>query len=67
VQLSGRLEPVDQALLCDPQTSGGLLLACAPAAVDAVLAIFQRHGFEAAVEVGEIVAPAPQGVRLRVG
>jgi selenide,water dikinase len=67
VQLSGRLEPVDQALLCDPQTSGGLLVACAPAAVDAVLAIFQRHGFEAAVEVGEIVAPAPQGVRLRVG
>jgi selenide,water dikinase len=49
---------VDQALLSDPQTSGGLLVSCAPEAVDAVLALFRRHGFEAAAEIGEITAGA---------
>ena len=44
----------DQALLTDPQTSGGLLVSCAPQAVDAVLAVFQRHGFEAAGVIGEV-------------
>jgi selenide, water dikinase len=66
VRLAEGLAPVDQALLSDPQTSGGLLVACAPEAVAEVLAIFKRHGFGAAAEVGEIVAPQPQGVRLVV-
>ncbi|NTV10712.1 MAG: selenide, water dikinase SelD, partial [Zoogloea sp.] len=35
-----------QRLLTDPQTSGGLLVACAPEAADAVLAIFREDGFE---------------------
>ncbi len=47
---------VDQALLSDPQTSGGLLVSCASAAVDDVLAVFRRHGFAAACEIGEITA-----------
>lgn len=47
---------VDQALLSDPQTSGGLLVSCTPAAVDAVLAIFKRHGFADAAVVGQITA-----------
>ena len=34
-----------RALLTDPQTSGGLLVACAPDAVGAVLDIFRREGF----------------------
>ena len=46
----------DRALLTDPQTSGGLLVACEPAAVDAVRAIFTRHGFDAAAVVGRCVA-----------
>jgi selenide,water dikinase len=46
----------DQALLSDPQTSGGLLVACAPAALDAVLAVFHRHGFEQAAVVGQMAA-----------
>ena len=54
----------DRALLTDPQTSGGLLVSCEPAAVDAVLATFRRHGFEAAAVVGRVV-PA-QGAALRV-
>jgi selenide,water dikinase len=66
VRLGSALQPVDQALLSDPQTSGGLLVACAPEAVDAVLAVFRAQGFDAAAEVGEIVAPEADGVRLRV-
>ncbi|MDQ6685658.1 MAG: AIR synthase-related protein, partial [Pseudomonadota bacterium] len=46
----------DKALLTDPQTSGGLLVSCAPSAVDEVLAIFQSHGFAQAAVVGSIAA-----------
>ena len=55
----------DQALLTDPQTSGGLLVACAPDTVDAVLATFARHGFEGAAVVGRCM-PAGAGARLAV-
>ena len=57
---------VDQALLSDPQTSGGLLVSCAPQAVSAVLEIFQRHGFANATEIGEITASGGT-VKLQVG
>ncbi|MDO8905257.1 selenide, water dikinase SelD [Hydrogenophaga sp.] len=66
VRLGDHLDPVDQALLSDPQTSGGLLVACAPDTVDEVLAIFHRMGFGHAAEVGEIVAVEADQVRLRV-
>ena len=45
----------DHALLTDPQTSGGLLVSCAPESVDEVLAVFHRHGFAAAADIGEIL------------
>ncbi len=41
-------------LLCDPQTSGGLLVACAPDAAQDVLAAFHGGGFAAARIIGEI-------------
>jgi selenide,water dikinase len=41
-------------LLCDPQTSGGLLVACAPSAVDKILAVFHADGFAAACVVGQM-------------
>ena len=44
----------DRALLTDPQTSGGLLVASAPDAVPAVLETFRRHGFEDAAVVGRV-------------
>jgi selenide, water dikinase len=66
VRLGANLQPVDQALLSDPQTSGGLLVACAPEAVAEVLAVFAQHGFAEAAEVGEIVAAESGGVRLQV-
>jgi len=45
---------VDQALLSDPQTSGGLLVSCAPEALDAVLAVFKQHGFSQVTVVGKV-------------
>ncbi|MEF7616172.1 selenide, water dikinase SelD [Aquincola sp. MAHUQ-54] len=64
VALPGRWEPADQALLTDPQTSGGLLVACAPEAVGDVLAVFHRHGFGAAAEIGEVASPRGSAPRL---
>jgi selenide,water dikinase len=54
----------DQALLTDPQTSGGLLVACEPGEVDAVLATFRRHGFDAAAVVGRCVAADTPGLTV---
>jgi selenide,water dikinase len=50
----------DQALLTDPQTSGGLLVSCDPASVGAVMDIFRRHGFATAAEIGAVQAGAPR-------
>jgi selenide,water dikinase len=66
VPLGAHLQAPDQALLSDPQTSGGLLVSCSAEAVPEVLATFQRHGFAQAAEIGEIVQAAEGGVRLQV-
>jgi len=58
VVVPARFAAEDQALLTDPQTSGGLLVACAPAAVDDVMAVFRRHGFETAAVIGRVAAAA---------
>ena len=49
-------------LLTDPQTSGGLLVAVAAGAADAVLATIRAAGFDQAAVVGRIV----EGVGVRV-
>ena len=54
IALDAGISAVQQALLCDPQTSGGLLVACDAASVEAVLAAFAEHGFAHAAVVGEI-------------
>ena len=59
VTLASENAQVQQALLSDPQTSGGLLVACAADAVDAVLDIFRREGFSQAAEIGGITAGTP--------
>jgi len=64
VHLPDGFSAVDQALLTDPQTSGGLLVSCDAHAVSDVLAVFRRHGFDAAAEIGEVVADGPGGKRL---
>jgi selenide,water dikinase len=65
VRLPEAFDPAHKALLTDPQTSGGLLVSCAPAAVASVLEIFERHGFEAAADIGEVL-PHDGGARLIV-
>lgn len=60
VDLPADFDPVDKALLTDPQTSGGLLVSCSPDSADAVLGIFRRQGFEAAAVIGEVRTGAPR-------
>ena len=59
VKLPERLAEADRALLCDPQTSGGLLVGCAPETATEVLSIFLQEGFAHASIVGEVVEGAP--------
>jgi selenide,water dikinase len=51
-------------LLCDPQTSGGLLVASADNEVDKVLTVFREQGFSAACVIGRMVAGEAR-VRIR--
>jgi selenide,water dikinase len=64
VTLGERLDLTDRALLTDPQTSGGLLVACAPEAVEPVLAAFREQGFAEAVAIGSVLAGEP-GLTVR--
>jgi selenide,water dikinase len=45
-------------LLTDPQTSGGLLITCAPGAVEAVMAVLNAESFDQAAVVGSLVEGA---------
>jgi selenide,water dikinase len=47
-----------RVLITDPQTSGGLLVACAAEAEAEVLAEFARQGFDAARRIGRMTAGA---------
>jgi len=60
VKLGAGLGDAEMSLLTDPQTSGGLLVACAPNSVDEVLGIFKADGFDRAAVIGEMVAGAPE-------
>ena len=64
IKLAANLDPICQTLLSDPQTSGGLLVCCAPEAVAEVMAIFEQHGFEQAAVIGRMAEA--QDVRLKV-
>ena len=63
VALDAAISTIQRALLTDPQTSGGLLVACAPAAVDQVLETFRAEGFAGAAVVGRLEA-GPAQVRV---
>lgn len=54
--LVGPMSDLQRQLLCDPQTSGGLLLAVMPDGEDEVMAIAARHGLTLSA-VGELYAP----------
>lgn len=46
-------------MLTDPQTSGGLLVSCAPGAADDVLALFRAAGLAQAAVIGSMEAGEP--------
>lgn len=56
----------EQKLVTDPQTSGGLLVACAPDQADAVLATFRAAGFAEAAAIGELAPVSGETPRLRL-
>jgi selenide,water dikinase len=56
VRLADGFPKWQRDLLTDPQTSGGLLVACAPEAVEQVIAEFRRDGFDAACPIGAMTA-----------
>jgi len=60
VSLARPDDAVERALLTDPQTSGGLLVACAPDAVDEVLRVFRAEGFAEAALIGSLAAGPPR-------
>jgi len=60
VALPDGFADVDRALLADPQTSGGLLVACAPDSVGDVLGIFRADGFAQAAVIGTVTAGPPR-------
>jgi selenide, water dikinase len=47
-------------LLTDPQTSGGLLVACDPAAASSVLQVFKEEGFRHAAQIGTLGSGEPR-------
>ena len=66
IQLGPQLTALDQDLLSDPQTSGGLLVSCSPDSVAEVMRVFHQHGFTQAAEIGEIGTGTVGEARLRV-
>ena len=54
INLATQYGDLERNLLTDPQTSGGLLVACVPGAVEQVLAIFATEGFTEAKVIGEM-------------
>ncbi len=56
VRIADGIGEMRRALLCDPQTAGGLLVSCSEAAVPAVLAELARHGGTEATAIGRVTA-----------
>ncbi|MES2100579.1 MAG: selenide, water dikinase SelD [Pseudomonadota bacterium] len=58
VALDAALPATTRDLLSDPQTSGGLLVSCAPEIADDVLRVFAQGGFDQAAVIGRMEAGA---------
>ena len=54
VRLAEGIDEMRKALLCDPQTSGGLLVSCSTEAAQGVLDTFARHGCAQAAIIGRV-------------
>lgn len=63
VMLPDHLAAWQRKVLCDPQTSGGLLVTCEQESVAKVMRIFEDQGFAYAREIGQL---APGDARISV-
>ena len=63
VRFAADLGKAIRQLLCDPQTSGGLLVSCAPDTAEAVLSAFKQHGCKRAAKIG-VMAQGPPIVEI---
>ena len=59
IENGAELGSAELALLCDPQTSGGLLVACAPEETDRVLEVLRENGCTEASPVGHLTNGTP--------
>ena len=59
VSMAAGLDDAARTLLTDPQTSGGLLVSCAPDTVTEVLSLFLQHGFSHVSVIGEMTDGEP--------
>ena len=64
IDLPPDLAALHGALLCDPQTSGGLLIAAAPGTVSEALRLCHEAGFTAAAIIGRL-HNGPPGIAVR--
>jgi selenide,water dikinase len=55
-EVVGNLSDWQRKMITDPQTSGGLLVACEPNAQDAVLGEFRKRGFAEARVIGRLAS-----------
>src|SRR5688572_4441289 len=60
VQMAPGAPDWQRVIVTDPQTSGGLLVACAPEAEKDVLAAFAQRGFAEARRIGKVAAGEPK-------
>lgn len=63
VSLASGTEDWKRDLLCDPQTSGGLLVAVAPEGVAKVLELLRAAGFDRAAVIGDL-RDGPPGIEI---
>ena len=66
VELGPGFPDWQRKMLCDPQTSGGLLVACSPGSTDEVLALFHQNGFDHARQIGRM-REGDCSIRLSLG
>jgi selenide,water dikinase len=66
VGLADGMADWQQKVITDPQTSGGLLVSCAPEAAEAVLALFSTERFSEAAVIGTMTEASAGIKRLRV-
>lgn len=60
VTVPATLAPWQRNLLMDPQTSGGLLVSCDPAAAAEILAMFHARGYSHAAIIGSLAKGDPK-------